>query len=59
MLVSLRDEEIAYLCGRSGTVALAKALGNFFYLETEREEVVLFTEPDDLIVAEIPGRKRR
>jgi hypothetical protein len=51
MLVSLRDEEIAYLCGRGGTVAMAKALGNFFYLETEREEVVLFTEPDDLIVA--------
>jgi hypothetical protein len=51
MFVSLRDEEIAYLCGRGGTVAMAKALRNFFYLETEREEIVLFTEPHDLIVA--------
>ncbi len=30
---------------------MAKTLGNFFYLETQVEEVVLFTEPDDLMVA--------
>lgn len=51
MRLSIKEDEIAYLFGRSGTVALAKTLGNFFYLETEKEEIVLFTEPDDLIVA--------
>jgi len=30
---------------------MAKTLGNSFFLETEREEIVLFTEPEDLIVA--------
>ncbi|VVB66911.1 Uncharacterised protein [uncultured archaeon] len=51
MHISLEEDEIAYLCGLSGTLALAKTLGNFFYLETEADEVVLFTEPDDLMVA--------
>lgn len=51
MHISFKDDEIAYLCGQTGTVALAKSLGNFFYLETETEEIVLFTEPDDLLVA--------
>ncbi len=51
MHISFKDDEIAYLCGQTGTVALAKSLGNFFYLETEVEEIVLFTEPDDLLVA--------
>ena len=51
----LKDGEIAYLLGQSGTVALAKTLGNFFYLDTDVEEVVLFTEPQDLIVASAFG----
>ncbi len=51
MHISLEEDEIAYLCGLSGTLAVAKTLGNFFYLETEADEVVLFTEPDDLMVA--------
>lgn len=51
MRISLREDEIAYICGHSGTIAMAKTLGNFFYLETEEEEIVLFTEPDDLMVA--------
>ncbi|MFB3764511.1 MAG: hypothetical protein ACE14P_04595 [Methanotrichaceae archaeon] len=51
MRISLKEDEIAYLSGQSGTIALAKTLGNFFYLETEKEEIVLFTEPDDLMVA--------
>ncbi len=51
MRISLQEDEVAYLCSQSGTVAIAKTLGNFFYLETETEEVVLFTEPDDLMVA--------
>ena len=55
MRVQLKDDEIAYLLGQTGTVALAKTLGNFFYLDTDVEEVVLFTEPNDLIVASAFG----
>jgi hypothetical protein len=51
MHISIREDEIAYLAGLDGTLAIAKTNGNFFYLETESEEVVLFTDPDDLIVA--------
>lgn len=51
MHISLKDDEIAYLCGKTGTVALAKSLGNSFYLETEAEEITLFTEQNDLLVA--------
>ncbi len=51
MHISFKDDEIAYLCGKTGTVAMAMSLGNSFYLETEAEEIVLFTEPDDLLVA--------
>jgi hypothetical protein len=51
MRISLQEDEVVYLCSQSGTIAIAKTLGNFFYLETETEEVVLFTEPDDLMVA--------
>jgi hypothetical protein len=55
MRIQLKDDEIAYLLGQTGTVALAKTLGNFFYLDTDVEEVVLFTEPQDLIVASAFG----
>ena len=51
MQISIKDDEIAYLAGLGGTLAIAKTNGNFFYLETESEEVVLFTDPEDLIVA--------
>lgn len=30
---------------------MAKTLGKFFYLETQADEIVLFTEPEDLMVA--------
>lgn len=55
MRIPLKENEIAYLCGQSGTLALAKTLGNSFYLDTDREEIVLFTEPDDLVVASAFG----
>ncbi len=55
MRIQLKDDEIFYLLGQTGTVALAKALGNFFYLDTDADEVVLFTGPDDLIVASALG----
>jgi len=51
MQIPIHEEEVAYLRGREGTVAIAKTKGAFFYLETESEENVLFTEPEDLIVA--------
>lgn len=51
MKIKIADDEIAYLRGRTGTLAVAKTLGRHFFLETEREEIVLFTDPDDLIVA--------
>ena len=59
MHVQLEDDEIAYLLGQTGTVALAKTLGNFFYLDTDVEEIVLFTEPEDLIVASAFGTGER
>ena len=55
MPYSLKEDEIAYLVGRRGTLAIAKTKGNFFYLETESEEIVLFTEPEDLMVASSAG----
>jgi hypothetical protein len=55
MRVQLKEDEIAYLLGQAGTIALAKTLGNFFYLDTDVEEIVLFTEPEDLIVASAFG----
>ena len=59
MHVQLEDDEIAYLLGQTGTVALAKTLGNFFYLDTDVEEVVLFTEPQDIIVVSAFGTGER
>lgn len=59
MRISFAGDEVALLLGECGTVAIAKTLGNYFYLEKETEEVVLFTEPEDLIVASSfqPGEK--
>jgi hypothetical protein len=51
MHILFKIDEIAYLVGRTGTLAMAKTKGNFFYLETESEEIVLFTQPEDLMVA--------
>ena len=51
MQISIGADEVAYLCGRTGTFAVAKTLGKFFYLETQADEIVLFTEPEDLIAA--------
>jgi hypothetical protein len=55
MLIPFKEDEIACVLGEMGAVALAKTKGNFFYLETESEEIVLFTEPEDLIVASSAG----
>jgi hypothetical protein len=49
--IPLREDEVAFLCGREGTLAAVKTLGKFFYLENDEDETILFTEPGDLIVA--------
>jgi hypothetical protein len=61
MRIPLGDDEIAYLCGKTGTLALVRTLGHFFYLETETEEIVIFTDEDDLLVASTfeAGKKAR
>ena len=51
MYISLNEDDIAYLSGKSGTVAIAKTKGKFFYLDSQIEETVIFTEPDDILVA--------
>ena len=56
MHIPLNEDEIAYIEGENGTVALAKSKGHFFYLETKQKEIILFTEPDDLMVASSFGR---
>ncbi len=56
MHIPLKEDEIAYIEGESGTIALAKAKGRFFYLETEEREIILFTEPEDLMVASSFGQ---
>ena len=55
MHILFKEDEIAYLAGLRGTLAIAKTKGNFFYLETESEEIVLFTESEDLMVASSQG----
>jgi len=55
MHVVIEQDEIAYLLGLRGTLAIAKTKGNFFYLETESEEIVLFTDREDLVVASSQG----
>jgi hypothetical protein len=55
MHISFKNDEIAYLCGKESTIAFTKTLGNFFYLETQTEETVLFTETEDLMVASAFG----
>ena len=62
MNIPLEDDEIAYLCGRTGTLAIVRTLGQFFYLETDSDEIVIFTDDDDLLVAstfEVGERARR
>jgi hypothetical protein len=51
MHIPIKEDDIAYLSGKKGTIAIAKTKGSFFYLETESEETILFTEPEDLMVA--------
>jgi len=50
--VSLNDTEILLLYGKSGIIGIVKAgTNNLYFIETEKEEIVLGLEPDDLLVA--------
>jgi hypothetical protein len=51
MKIQLKDNEIAYLSGSRGTLAFVKTLGRHFFVDTEHEEIIIFTEDDDLLVA--------
>ncbi len=55
MEIFFKEDEVAFLCGLEGTIALSKTLGRFFYLETDDEEFILFTDPDDLVVSSAFG----
>ncbi|MDF0590516.1 hypothetical protein [Candidatus Methanocrinis natronophilus] len=62
MKIPLRDDEIAYLSGWRGTLALVRTLGHSFYLDKEEEEIVIFTDDHDLLVAstfEVGEKARR
>ncbi len=50
--ISLKESEMLLLRGTAGTVAVVKVgQDGQFFLETEKEEIVLGLEPHDLIVA--------
>ena len=51
MYISINEDDVIYLSGKSGTIAIIKTKGKSFYLDSQTEEIVLFTEPDDLLVA--------
>jgi hypothetical protein len=55
MQIPLGNDEIVFLRGQTGTVAMVKTRGDFYYLDSTAEELVLFTEEDDLIVASAFG----
>jgi hypothetical protein len=51
-MIPLNDTEMLILYGRSGTIGIVKAGdSNLFLLETEKEEIVLGLEPEDLLIA--------
>jgi hypothetical protein len=51
-MIPLSDHEMLLLRGRDGTIGIVKAgKNNQFFLETEKEEIILALEPDDLLTA--------
>lgn len=49
--VRIGFDEILYLSGRDGIIGVVKAGVGQWFIETEDEEIALFTEEDDLFVA--------
>jgi hypothetical protein len=51
-MIPLNNDEMLLLRGKEGTLGIVKAGENaHFFLETEKEEILLALEPDDLLVA--------
>lgn len=51
-MIPLKDNEMLLLRGKEGTLGIVKVGENGrFFLETEKEEIVLALEPDDILVA--------
>lgn len=50
-MIPLNDNEMLLLKGKEGTLGIVKAGGKQYFLETDREEIILALEPDDLLVA--------
>lgn len=51
-MIPLSDNEMFLLKGKDGTIGIVKVgENNQFFLETEKEEIILALEPDDLLVA--------
>ncbi len=51
-MIPLSDNEMLLLRGKDGTIGIVKVgENNQFFLETEKEEIILALEPDDLLVA--------
>lgn len=51
-MIPLNNNEMLLLRGSKGTLGIVKAGENaHFFLETEKEEILLALEPDDLLVA--------
>ncbi len=51
-MIPLTNKEMLLLRGKEGTLGIVKVgESNQFYLETEKEEIILALEPEDLLVA--------
>ncbi len=51
-MIPLSNNEMLLLRGNDGTIGIVKVgENNQFFLETEKEEIILALEPDDLLVA--------
>jgi hypothetical protein len=51
-MIPLSDHEMLLLKGKDGTIGIVKVgKNNQFFLETEKEEIILALLPDDLLVA--------
>ena len=57
--VAIDFDEILYLCGRDGVIGIVKAGVGQWFIETEDDEIALFTEEDDLFVASGFGTDER
>ncbi len=57
--VAIDFDEILYLCGRDGVIGIVKAGAGQWFIETEDDEIALFTEEDDLFVVSGFSRDER